>query len=168
MRTLNSVSEFQTEAANAVFTKQQAISATLQLLTKEWNDPGNTPEEKSVLENAIQRAEFRYIDATKSGDGPYAGRYWRGALYYAGYRKRHSGDRIRCGVSPNLETLSLLDRAPPEGGAFACPETRKISPQLVWRLAGAYSAHTIFVWKRRDMLEKGSLQWRARVCLRSP
>ena len=56
MRTLNSVSEFQTEAANAVFTKQQAISATLQLLTKEWNDPGNTPEEKSVLENAIQRA----------------------------------------------------------------------------------------------------------------
>lgn len=44
MRTLNSVSEFQTEAANAVFTKQQAISATLQLLTKEWNDPGNTPE----------------------------------------------------------------------------------------------------------------------------
>ena len=30
MRTLNSVSEFQTEAANAVFTKQQAISATLQ------------------------------------------------------------------------------------------------------------------------------------------
>ena len=37
MRTLNSVSEFQTEAANAVFTKQQAISATLQLLTKEWN-----------------------------------------------------------------------------------------------------------------------------------
>ena len=66
MRTLNSVSEFQTEAANAVFTKQQAISATLQLLTKEWNDPGNTPEEKSVLENAIQRAEFRYIDATKS------------------------------------------------------------------------------------------------------
>ena len=66
MRTLNSVSEFQTEAANAVFTKQQAISATLQLLTKEWNDPGNTPEEKSVLENAIQRAEFRYSDATKS------------------------------------------------------------------------------------------------------
>ena len=64
MRTLNSVSEFQTEAANAVFTKQQAISATLQLLTKEWNDPGNTPEEKSVLENAIQRAEFRYIDET--------------------------------------------------------------------------------------------------------
>lgn len=62
----HSVSEFQTEAANAVFTKQQAISATLQLLTKEWNDPGNTPEEKSVLENAIQRAEFRYIDATKS------------------------------------------------------------------------------------------------------
>ena len=61
MRTLNSVSEFQTEAANAVFTKQQAISATLQLLTKEWNDPGNTP-----VENAIQRAEFRYIDATKS------------------------------------------------------------------------------------------------------
>ena len=34
--------------------------------SKEWNDPGNTPEEKSVLENAIQRAEFRYIDATKS------------------------------------------------------------------------------------------------------
>ena len=61
MRTLNSVSEFQTEAANAVFTKQQAISATLQLLTKEWNEA-----EKSVLENAIQRAEFRYIDATKS------------------------------------------------------------------------------------------------------
>ena len=95
MRTLNSVSEFQTEAANAVFTKQQAISATLQLLTKEWNDPGNTPEEKSVLENAIQR-RIPLHRCDEVGDGPYAGR-WRGALYYAGYRKRHSGDRIRCG-----------------------------------------------------------------------
>lgn len=66
MRTLNSISEFQTEAAHAVFTKQQAISATLQLLTKEWNAPDNTPEEKTVLENALKRAEFRYIDATKS------------------------------------------------------------------------------------------------------
>ena len=107
MRTLNSVSEFQTEAANAVFTKQQAISATLQLLTKEWNDPGNTPEEKSVLENAIQRAEFDEV-----GDGPYAGRYWRGALYYAGYRKRHSGDRIRCGVSPNLRNIIPAGQSP--------------------------------------------------------
>ena len=65
MRTLNSVSEFQTEAANAVFTKQQAISATLQLLTKEWNDPAIRLR-KIGSGNAIQRAEFRYIDATKS------------------------------------------------------------------------------------------------------
>ena len=87
MRTLNSVSEFRTEAANAVFTKQQAISATLQLLTKEWNDPGNTPEEKSVLENAIQRAEFLPIHIRQVGENiPAVGIPFLGGEVFIGYK----------------------------------------------------------------------------------
>ena len=63
MRQLTAVLEFQEEAANAVFTKQQAVAATLQLLRREENDPVNTAEETAA---AVGRAEFRYIDATKT------------------------------------------------------------------------------------------------------
>lgn len=66
MRQLTAVLEFQEEAANAVFTKQQAVAATLQLLKREENDPANTAEETALFAAAVGRAEFRYIDATKT------------------------------------------------------------------------------------------------------
>lgn len=66
MHTMSYVDEFRREAANAVFTKQQAISVTLQLLTLEMNKAGNTEEENELFRKALERAEFRYIDATKS------------------------------------------------------------------------------------------------------
>lgn len=64
MHTLIYVNEFKSEAANAVFTKQQAVAATLQLLQKEQMNPNNTPEEADLFVKAIAKAEFRYIDAT--------------------------------------------------------------------------------------------------------
>ncbi|MBR6791213.1 MAG: hypothetical protein IKM31_10145 [Oscillospiraceae bacterium] len=66
MRTLHTVIEFKAEAGNAVFTKQQAVAATLQLLEKEKLNPENTAEETAVFAAAIAKAEFRYIDATKT------------------------------------------------------------------------------------------------------
>lgn len=66
MRTLESITEFKQEAANAVFTKQQAVSATLQLLQKELMSKKNSSEEAEILQNAINKAEFRYIDTTKT------------------------------------------------------------------------------------------------------
>ena len=86
----------------------------MQLLTKEWNDPGNTPEEKSVLENAIQRAEFRYIDATKSEtdrmlDAIGVARFTTQDIVNAIHYPRWTEPRRKAGL-------------------FACPETRKISP----------------------------------------
>ena len=66
MRTLERIREFQQEAAGAVFTKQQAVSVTLQLLQQEAADPANSPEERAVFARAQERAEFRYIDATKT------------------------------------------------------------------------------------------------------
>ncbi len=66
MRTMKYVDEFRKEAANAVFTKQQAVSVTLQLLTLEMNEPGNSEEETELFRKALERAEFRYIDATKT------------------------------------------------------------------------------------------------------
>ena len=66
MRQLTAVLEFQEEAANAVFTKQQAVAATLQLLRREENDPVNTAEETALFAAAVGRAEFRYIDATNT------------------------------------------------------------------------------------------------------
>ena len=59
MRQLTAVLEFQEEAANAVFTKQQAVAATLQLLRREENDPVNTAEETALFAAAVGRAEFR-------------------------------------------------------------------------------------------------------------
>lgn len=64
MRVLDSVTEFKTEAENAVFSKQQAVAATLQLLQKELNHPDNSEADAKVLSDAIAKAEFRYIDAT--------------------------------------------------------------------------------------------------------
>ena len=66
MRTLHYVNEFKTEAANAVFTKQQAVAATLQLLENERLCPDNTDEETALFTTAIEKAEFRYIDSTKT------------------------------------------------------------------------------------------------------
>lgn len=66
MRTMRYVDEFRNEAVNAVFTKQQAISVTLQLLTMEMNEEGNTQEETELFRKALERAEFRYIDATRT------------------------------------------------------------------------------------------------------
>ena len=62
MRTLESVNEFKTEAADAVFTKQQAVAATLQLLQTEKDNAENTPEETALFAKALAQAEFRYID----------------------------------------------------------------------------------------------------------
>lgn len=66
MRRLEIVNEFKQEAAGAMFTKQQAIAVTLQLLQKEQQNPGNTAEEAKLLADAIAKSEFRYIDATKT------------------------------------------------------------------------------------------------------
>lgn len=66
MRTLSIVEEFKTEAARAVFTKQQAVYATLQLLQAEMQDPANTAEETALLQKAIERADLRYIDTTST------------------------------------------------------------------------------------------------------
>ena len=46
MRTFHKIDEFRTEAANALFTKQQAISVTMRLLELELADPQNSEEEK--------------------------------------------------------------------------------------------------------------------------
>ena len=56
MRTLHYINEFKTEAANAVFTKQQAVAATLQLLEKERLCPDNTDEETALFTTAIEKA----------------------------------------------------------------------------------------------------------------
>ena len=66
MRTLESITEFKQEAANAVFTKQQAVAVTLQLLQKALANPNNS-DYAQTIQNAIDKAEFRYIDATKTG-----------------------------------------------------------------------------------------------------
>lgn len=66
MRTLTHLDEFRREAQNALFTKQQAISVTLRLLELEKNSQENTDQESVILEQAMRKAEFRYIDQTKT------------------------------------------------------------------------------------------------------
>ena len=66
MRTLNKVIEFQQEASNALFTKAQALDITMQLLELELQQPENTPEEATALENAMKNLNFRYLDATET------------------------------------------------------------------------------------------------------
>ena len=66
MRTLNKVIEFQQEASNALFPKAQALAITMQLLELERQQPENTPEEATALENAMKNLNFRYLDATET------------------------------------------------------------------------------------------------------
>ena len=64
MRRLHIVHEFKDEAPNALFTKKQAVAVTMQLLEKEKNCPENTEKENQILTDAIEKAEFRYLDQT--------------------------------------------------------------------------------------------------------
>ena len=66
MRTLDKIDEFRTEAENALFTKQQALSITLKLLELELESPKNDEEDKRILEAAIKRVNIRYLDATNT------------------------------------------------------------------------------------------------------
>lgn len=66
MRLLTMVQEFQTEAGNAIFTKQQAVAVTLRLLEIESQNPANTDEENRIFQDALKKAEFRYLDMTKT------------------------------------------------------------------------------------------------------
>lgn len=66
MRTLEKVDEFRREAGNAIFTRQQAMAVTLQLLTQELRDGDNTDQEAALLEKAIAKVDIKYIDATET------------------------------------------------------------------------------------------------------
>lgn len=64
MRSLNGIDEFKREAANAVFTKEQAMQISLRLLKKELENPANSPEDTAVLKKAMEYFSFEYLDAT--------------------------------------------------------------------------------------------------------
>lgn len=64
MRSLNKIDEFRREAGNALFTKQQAVAVTLRLLEMESNDPNNTQQETEILNAAMRKINFTYLDAT--------------------------------------------------------------------------------------------------------
>ena len=66
MRKLHKVDEFRTEAANALFTRQQAMAITLQLLQRELKSDENSEEDAAVLAKAIQRVSMQYLDATET------------------------------------------------------------------------------------------------------
>ena len=66
MRTLHRLEEFKRESGDALFTKQQAIAVTLQLLELERNDPQNSEEERRVLSDAIKNSAFTYLDSTQT------------------------------------------------------------------------------------------------------
>ncbi|MEG0691535.1 MAG: hypothetical protein RR444_00440 [Oscillospiraceae bacterium] len=63
MRKLQIVDEFRQEAATSLFTKTQAMAITIRLLQLELAEPENTPDEIRVLAAALQRFDFRYLDA---------------------------------------------------------------------------------------------------------
>lgn len=67
MRTLEAVDEFRREAGQALFTKQQAVAVTMNLLDTERKNPDNTEEETRILTDAMNKITFRYLDATESG-----------------------------------------------------------------------------------------------------
>ncbi len=67
MNNLPFIDEFKIEAANAMFTKQQAVAATLQLLTLESKKSTNTEKDVEIFNAALKKAEFKYIDATQTG-----------------------------------------------------------------------------------------------------
>lgn len=64
MLKLNKVDEFRREAANALFTKQQALAITLQLLKREADDADE--ETKAVLNKAIEKINVSYLDDTST------------------------------------------------------------------------------------------------------
>lgn len=66
MRTLEKVDEFRREAKNAIFTKQQAVAVTLNLLDAERRCEKNTEEEMRILTEAMHKITFRYLDTTES------------------------------------------------------------------------------------------------------
>ncbi len=66
MRTLEKIDEFRREAKNAVFTKQQAVAITMNLLDAERRCQQNTDEENRILTDAMQRITFQYLDETAS------------------------------------------------------------------------------------------------------
>ncbi len=66
MRRLEKVDEFRREAQNALFTRQQAMAVTLQLLQRELKDETNTKEDVRVLSNAIQSISIKYLDSTET------------------------------------------------------------------------------------------------------
>jgi len=65
MRMLSKVDEFQREAANALFTRSQAVAVTLRLLEMEMND-SDSAEEAETLANAMRIAHVGYLDATST------------------------------------------------------------------------------------------------------
>lgn len=66
MRNLDFVEEFRREAQHALFTKKQAVAVTMRLLETELNSGSNTEEERKILEGAMQRIDFHYLDTTSS------------------------------------------------------------------------------------------------------
>lgn len=66
MRTLEKVNEFRNEAKYAMFTKQQAIAVTMNLLEAERRNPKNSEEDLRILNDAMQKITFRYLDATET------------------------------------------------------------------------------------------------------
>ena len=66
MRKLQIVDEFRQEAATSLFTKTQAMAITIRLLQLELGEPANTQDDIRVLSTALQRFDFRYLDANTS------------------------------------------------------------------------------------------------------
>ena len=66
MKQLKTVQEFQEEARNAIFNKEQAVAVTLRLIEMELKNPDNSPEDVRILTNALKQAEFGYLDMTKT------------------------------------------------------------------------------------------------------
>lgn len=64
MLKLNKVDEFRREAGNALFTKQQAMAITLQLLKREADEADE--KAKAVLLKAIDKINIRYLDDTST------------------------------------------------------------------------------------------------------
>lgn len=66
MRMLSKIDEFKSEASNALFTRQQALSTTLYLLKAELASPENDEEETRILNEAIQHVSLHYLDETET------------------------------------------------------------------------------------------------------
>ncbi len=63
MRTLSTIDEFQKEAPNAIFTKEQAMQISLKLLKKEL-DLAASENDCAVIRKAIEYFSFHYLDDT--------------------------------------------------------------------------------------------------------